>query len=240
MSGTRSDRRYRTLYLVAGVASIVFVLLSLSALAVAAIAPAPVTGGAETLESIADHRATYVAEQLLWIVPGVLPVLTFLGLYIALRDTCPSWALIGVVVGALPWALMLALPVSSHGSLVLVTLSDSYAAADTPEARTAYAAAAAAIIAGIDTPGILGALASVGILVISVLMTKGPLPRTVAWLGIAAGAVGLLGEVLRSALPSIDAVHGLLVGAWFAMVGVSLLRRAARMSRRFAPVGAAS
>ena len=126
MRGTRTDQRYRTLYLIAGVASILNVLLSLSALAVDVIAPPPVTGGAETLEFIADHTATYVVEQLLWIVPSILPVLTYLGLYIALRDTCPSWALVGVVVGALPWALLLALPVSSRGSLVLVTLSDWY------------------------------------------------------------------------------------------------------------------
>lgn len=235
MSGTRTDRRYRTLYLVAGVAAILFALLSLSALAVDVIAPPPpMTGGAEALESIADHRATYVARQLLWIVPSILPVLTYLGLYIALRDTCPSWALVGAVVGALPWALLLAVPVSGRGSLVLATLSDSYAAAETPEARSAYATAAEAIIAEHATPGVLGVLAAVGILVISVLMTKGPLPRTVAWLGIATGAVGVVGEVLGSEMPWFSALYGVLLWTWFAMVGVSLLRRAARMSRRAA------
>jgi hypothetical protein len=240
MRGTRSDQRYRTLYLIAGVASILYVLLSLSALAVDVIAPPPVTGGAETLEFIADHTATYVAEQLLWIVPSILPVLTYLGLYIALRDTCPSWALVGVVVGALPWALLLALPVSSRGSLVLVTLSDWYRESETPEARAAYATAAEAIIAENNTPGILGVLAAVGIIVISVLMTRSPLPRTVAWLGIATGAVGVLSELLRYLQPSFYAVYGLLLWTWFAMVGVSLLRRAARMPRRVAPAPAAS
>lgn len=240
MSGTRTDRRYRTLYLVAGAAALLFALLSLSALAVDVIAPPPVTGGAETLESIADHREAYVARQLLWIVPSILPVLTYLGLYIALRDTCPSWAIVGVVVGALPWALLLAVPVSSRGSLVLATLSDAYAVARTPEARIAYAAAAEAIIAEHATPGILGVLAAVGIIVISVLMTKGPLPRTVAWLGIATGAVGVVGEMLGSGMPWFSGLYGLLLWAWFAMVGVSLLRRAARMSRRVAPEPAAT
>jgi hypothetical protein len=145
-----------------------------------------------------------------------------------------------VVVGALPWALLLALPVSSRGSLVLVTLSDWYSAADTPEARAAYATAAESIVAENNTPGILGVLAAVGIIVVSVLMTKGPLPRTVAWLGIATGAVGVLSELLRYLQPSFYAVYGLLLWTWFAMVGVSLLRRAARMPRRVAPAPASS
>ena len=229
MTGTRSEQPYRTLYRAAGVASLLFVLLLLAALALDVIAPPPVTGGAETLDFIAGHKAIYVAEQLLWIVPSILPVVTFLALYIALRDTSPSWALIGAVVGGLPWALLLAVPVSSRGSLMLVTLSDWYGAAATPEARASYATAAEAVIAENNTPGILGVLAAAGILLVSLVMLWSPLPRTVAWIGIAAGAVGVLSELLRYAVPAFYSAYGVLMWAWFVMVGISLLRRASRM-----------
>ena len=230
MTRTGSEQPYRTLYRVAGVASLLFVGLLLAALALDVIAPPPVTGGAETLEFIAGHKAVYVAEQLLWIVPSLLPVVTFLALFIALRYTSPSWALIGAVVGGLPWALLLAIPVSSRGSLVLVTLSDWYAVAATPEARASYASAAEALVAENNTPGILGVLAAAGILLVSLVMLRSPLPRTVAWLGIAAGAVGVLSELLRYAVPAFYSAYGLLMWAWFVMVGISLLRRASRMA----------
>jgi hypothetical protein len=229
MTGTRSEQPYRTLYRVAGVASILFVALYLAAFTLDVIAPPPVTGGVETLEFIADHKAGYVAEQLLWIVPDILPVVTFLALFIALRDTSPSWALIGAVLGGLPWALLLAIPVSSRGSLVLVTLSDWYGAAAAPEARASYATAAEALIAENNTPGILGVLAAAGILLVSLVMLWSPLPRTVAWIGIAAGAVGVLSELLRYAVPAFYSAYGVLMWAWFVMVGISLLRRASRM-----------
>jgi hypothetical protein len=229
MTGTRSEQPYRTLYRVAGVASILYVACSLAAITLDTLAPPPVTGGAATLEFIAGHKAVYVAEQLLWIVPDILPVVTFLALYIALRDTSRSWALVATVVGGLPWALLLAIPVSSRGSLVLVTVSDWYEAAASPEARAAYATAAEALVAENNTPGILGVLAAMGIGIVSLVMLRSPLPRTVAWVGVAAGGVGVLSELLRYAVPSFYSAYGVLMWAWFVMVGISLLRRAARM-----------
>jgi hypothetical protein len=228
MSEAPSRPSYRSLYRIAGVASILYVLLSLAAVALDVAAPPPVAGGAETLDFIADHKATYIVEQILWIVPDILPVVTFLALFIALRHVNPSHALVGAVVGGLPWAVLLAIPVTSRGSLRLVTLSDWYQAAGTPELRAQYATASEAIIAENNTPAILGVLSAVGILLISLVMVWSPLPRTVAWLGIATGTVGVVSEVLRYVAPVFYTAYGVLLWAWFVMVGVSLLRLAAR------------
>lgn len=225
-----SESAYGRLYLIAGVASLLYVALSLSALALDVITPPPATGGAETLEFVAEHTPAYVAEQILWIAPDILPVLTFVALYFALRHVDRGLALASAVLAGVPWAVLLAIPVTSRGSLTLVTLSDWYAAA-TPELRERYATAAEAIIAEDNTPGIVGVLCALGILLVSLVMLWSTLPRTLAWLGIATGVVGVASEVLRYAVPLFYSVYGLLLWAWFVVVGIVLLRLASRTRR---------
>lgn len=66
------------------------------------LAPPPVHGGVETLEFIAANKANYIAEQILWILPNILPVLVFTALFVALAPTQRSLALIALIFGALP------------------------------------------------------------------------------------------------------------------------------------------
>jgi hypothetical protein len=158
--GTRTETgkpTWRTLYFVAGIGSIVFVLLLISALVVDFIAPPPVHGGTETLEFIAANKVPYVLEQVLWILPNVLAVLVFVALFIAMSPVNKSLALIGALLGALSWAMFLAIPVTSRGSLTLVYLSDQYMAASAPE-RDRFAFAAEAIVAENNTPAIVAVL----------------------------------------------------------------------------------
>lgn len=222
---------WRLLYLVAGVASVAFVVLLLAALALDFVAPPPVHGGAETLRFIAQNKPVYIAEQILWILPNILPVIVFIALYLALAPANRSLALLATVVGALPWALFLAVPVTSRGSLVLVSLSDRYALAESADARRRFATAAEAIIAENNTPAIIGVLSAAGILLISLVMLRSVLPRTVAWLGVAAGALGMVSEALRQAAPAFYSGYGLLMWAWFVATGVALIRLGLRTPR---------
>lgn len=192
---------WRLLCFVAGIGSIAFVVLLISALVVDFIAPPPVDGGVETLEFIAANKVPYVLEQALWILPNVLAVLVFVALCIALSPVNKSLALIGALLGAVSWAMFLAIPVTSRGSLTLVYLSDQYMAAAAPE-RDRFAIAAEAIVAENNTPAIVAVLSAAGILLISIVMTRGVLPRAVGWLGVATGALGMLSEALRYAAPS--------------------------------------
>lgn len=215
---------WRGLYRSAGVAAILFVALLLLALVVDFVSPPPVDGGAATLEFIAANKEPYIAEQILWILPGILPVIVFLALFVALAPLGRSSALVATVVAGLPWALLLAVPVSSRGSLSLVYLSDRYVAARSAEERGVFATAAEAIIAENNTPTIAGLLSPVGIFLVSAVMLKGVMPRVVAWLGLATGALGVVSEALRFAAPEFYWGYGLLLWAWFIAVGVSLLR----------------
>ena len=211
-----------------------FVLLLVAALVVDFLAPPPVHGGTATLEFIAQNKVLYIAEQVLWILPNVLAVLVFVALFVALKPLNQSLTVIATVLGALPWALFLAIPVTSRGALPLVYLSDQYAAASGGE-RERFSVAAEAIIAENNTPAIVGVLSAAGILLISLVMTRGILPRAVAWLGVLTGALGIVSEALRHAAPWFYWGYGVLLWAWFIAVGVALLRLAKR-TRKFPAV----
>lgn len=222
---------WRRLYFWAGIASVLFVVLLVLALVLDFAAPPPVHGGAATLEFIARNKGIYIAEQLLWMVPNMLPVLVFVALFVALAPLDKSLTLLAAVIGALSWALILAVPVTSRGSLVLVYLSDRYAGADDGAARLRYSTAAEAIVAENNTPALVGVLSALGILLISVVMLKGVLPRTLAWLGIATGGLGVVAEALRHAVPEFYWGYGVLMWVWFVAVGFALIRLAGRTPR---------
>ena len=231
--GREFERRnsWRTLYLVAGGASVAFVLLLIGALVLDYIAPPPVHGGAETLEFIAQNKPVYIAEQILWILPNILPVVVFVALFVALSPVNKSLALLATLAGALPWALFLAIPVTSRGSITLVYLSDRFTAATADDDRRRFATAAEAIIAENNTPSVVGALSALGILLISVVMIGSAFPRVLAWLGVATGAVGVVSEVLRHAVPGFYLGYGVLLWAWFIATGIALIRLGLRTPR---------
>ncbi|MBX7444541.1 MULTISPECIES: DUF4386 family protein [unclassified Arthrobacter] len=237
-SAQHGAQGWQPLYLLAGVGALLFVFLLVAALVLDLLAPPPVHGGEATLLFIADNKPGYVAEQILWILPNILPVLVFTALFVALFTVQKSLALTALIFGGLPWALLLAVPVSSRGSLNLVYLSDRYVAAATDEERQVYATAAEAIIAENNTPAIVGALSAVGILLAGAAMLKGhqaDFPRFLAWLGIATGVLGVLSEVLRQALPEFYGGYGVLLWAWFAATGIALVRLS--RSAPLAPAG---
>lgn len=226
-SARHGAQGWQLLYLLAGVGALLFVFLLVTALVLDFLAPPPVHGREATLLFIAANKPNYVAEQILWILPNILPVLVFAALFVALLPVQKSLALTALVFGGLPWALLLAVPVSSRGSLNLVYLSDRYAMATTAEERRIYATAAEAIIAENNTPAIVGVLSALGILLAGVAMLKGHavvFPRFLAWLGVATGALGVLSEVLRHALPEFYWGYGILLWAWFAATGIALVR----------------
>lgn len=222
---------WRRLYFWAGISSVLFVALLILALVLDFAAPPPVHGGEATLEFIARNKGIYIAEQLLWIAPNMLPVLVFVALFVALAPLDKSLALLATVIGALSWALILAIPVTSRGSLVLVYLSDRYAGASDDAARLRYSTAAEAVVAENNTPAVVGILSALGILLISVVMLKGVLPGALAWLGIATGGLGVIAEVLRHAVPEFYLGYGLLLWVWFVAVGIALVRLARRTPR---------
>jgi hypothetical protein len=227
------DPSWRSLYRVGGWSGMLIVFPYLTAVVLIAIAPPPLEAdGAATLEYVASHRWLYIVEQVLWWAPGVLALVVFLALYMALKHLDKGYAAIAALIGIASWALTLALPTTGGGAPVLVYLSDEYAAGTTTEQRTAYATVAEGLIAENNTPGVVGVLTTVGILLISLVMVKGVMPRAVAYLGIATGAIGIVCETFRPLIGAGYAVYGVLLFAWFVAVGWYLHRLAADRSDR--------
>lgn len=77
------------------------------------------------------------------------------------------------------------------------------------------------------TPAIVGTLPAFGILLMATAMTRGPrglFPRWTAWLGVATGALGVVSEILRHAVPEFYWGYGVLLWVWFIATGVALIR----------------
>ncbi|HET9222802.1 MAG TPA: hypothetical protein VFO07_09880 [Roseiflexaceae bacterium] len=180
--------------------------------------------GAETLLYIASHRSLYILKQILWLSPSVLAMVVFLALYPALKHVNKSYAAIGAVLGISAWALSLAWPTTGEGAPTLVYLSDRYVAAATDAERTAFATAAEVLIATEAIPAAIGVLQTIGILVISLVMVRGGFPKSVAYLGVATGAIGIVSEALISILGIAYAIYGVLVMLWFLVIGWQLYR----------------
>lgn len=225
------------LFRVGGVTAMLFVLCGVAALALYAMDTPPASGGVATLRFIAEHKPSYIAQQLLWLVPSLFGLVVFTALVIALLPASPSLAALGFVVGGASFTALLAVPVTSEGTLSLVTLSDQYVAAASPSSRSGFATAAEALIAENNTVWLAGVLTPLGILLISLAMVRGVLPHWIGWLGIVVGALGLLSEGLRFATPSLYAVYGPLLWVWFGIIGVALLGLPRRIGSTTRQVG---
>jgi Domain of unknown function (DUF4386) len=219
------DTTWRRLYRVGGLSGILIVVPYLAAIVLISVAPPPLeASGEQTLEYIAAHKWLYGLEQVLWVAPGVLAMIVFLALAVALRRLDSGYAAIAGLVGITAWALTLALPTSGGGAPVLVYLSNEYTAATTAERRIALATVAEGLIAENNTPSFVGVLTTVGILLISLLMVRGVFSRWIAYLGIATGAIGILSEALRPLIGAGYTVYGVLLLVWFPCAGWSLQR----------------
>ena len=211
---------WRLLYRVGGVSAWLFVGMLVAAIVLVGATPAPPTaGGTATLDYIAGHRTLYIVHQQLWLVPGLFGMVTYLALYPALKDLSRSLAALGTAVGGSAWALTLAIPTTTTGAPALVYLSDEFTATTDPARRAALAAAAETLIAQNRTPVVVGPLTAVGLLIVSIVMLRGVFPRAVAYLGIAAGVLGVASEALRFVIEGGYGVYGVLMLVWTGAVG---------------------
>jgi hypothetical protein len=226
------DPSWRSLFRVGGWSGMGVIVPYLVAIVLIFAAPPPLdAGGAQTLEYISSHTWLYTVEQVLWIAPGVLAMVVFLALTAALWHLDKGYAAVAGLIGTSAWALTLALPTSGGGAPTLVYLANQYSAATTAERRTALATVAEGFIAENNTPSVVGVLTTVGILLVSLVMTRGGVfPRWVAYLGIATGAIGVVSETLRPLLGVGYSVYGILLLVWFMVIGLKLhgLGRSAR------------
>lgn len=220
-----SDAVWTPLYRAGGICALLAAAAYLGAIGLTFSVPAaPTTGGAETLAYIAEHRTVYILEQVLWLGPSALLLVTMLALYPLLRGLHPSYTAIGVLLSIVSWAAGLAVPAYGGGAPGLVYLSDQYSTAASGAERAQAIAAAEAFIAQNNTAIAVGVLQTIGILLVSLVMLRGVVRTWVAWLGVATGAVGIASEALRPVLGIGYILYGSLVIVWIIAIGWELLR----------------
>lgn len=192
--------------------------------------PPPDSGGAAMLRYVEAHRSVYILRQVLWQAPGLFMVVLILALAVALRRYGPSLAAVAGTIGVSSWAISFAWPTTGDGSLAMVLLSDRYTSATTAAERASMVAGADLLNALNDMPAVIGVLQTLGVLLIALLMLRGPFGKALAWLGVATGLIGIASEVFRPVLGATYAVYGLLLFVWLAWVAVALWRFAGTVS----------
>lgn len=221
----RPDMTWALLYRVGGWSTLLYVLLVLVPVVLVFAAPLPPTDGAALLEYIADHRVVYLVELVCFVGLAVPALVVFAAVAVAVKDVNKSIAAIGGLFGVASEVIALSLgssPQSLHGGLVV--LSNTYGDAGEAVERARLVSAADALIAATNAVSWAGILTAAAILLLSVLMRTarffGPVLGT---LGVVAGAVGIVAEAARPMIGPGYMIYGLLLPAWFALVGWKLL-----------------
>ena len=220
------DQSWRGLYRVGAVSAAIYVLMIIIPLVLISVVPIPpVAGGAALLEYIAAHKLVYIIEYVSFVGLGLPAIIVFLALYLALKDIDKNYALLGGTIGIASEIIALAYnssPASLHGGLLI--LSDQYAMSTSVAERTALATAAEGLMAIANALSAAGILTALGILLCSMAMLKGIFAKSVAYLGLATGAIGIVSETLRNEIGFGYIVFGLMLPLWFITVGWSLYR----------------
>lgn len=233
-----SDRGWRTVYAVGGATAFLTLAMLLFDIVLAMVpgwgtSTVPSSAGAWFAQFAATPLLGLRNLDLLNVVASLLALPLYVAIHGALRDTEPGLAITGLLVVALGTAVFAA----SNAALPMLELSRRYAGAS-PAAQASLLSAADALLAG-GAHGSYGAypgflLSEIGTLVTGIaLLRSGRFGKPVAWIGIAGVSI-LLGYTTAFTFGSGDstlvmaaaAPGGLLMIAWYALVGRRLLRLA--------------
>ncbi|NCC33895.1 MAG: DUF4386 family protein [Chloroflexia bacterium] len=187
------DPRYKTLYWLGGIASLliaVFIVLAIGAYFIW-----PYTANATTVEAIfsllqTDRLVTLIALDVSMLVIGPITMLLYLALYAALQQVDASVALFALALNLLAVGLIIV----CRPLVELVMLSEHYAAATDATERMRLLAAGEVLRAQLDgTAWVMQtAFLMIAGLLNSSLMLRAPFfSQATAWLGIVISAIGL-------------------------------------------------
>ena len=221
----RPDPTWGPLYRAGGWSALLYVLLVLVAVVLVFVAPVPPTEGAALLGYISTHKVVYLTELLCFVGLAVPALVVFSAVPVALKGVDKSIAVIGGLFGVASEVIALALgssPQSLHGGLVV--LANAYDGVGDATERAGLVSAADALIATTNAVSWGGVLTAAAILLLSLLMRRvSQFGHVVGNLGMVAGAAGIVSEALRPLIGPGYLLYGLLLPAWFALVGWKLL-----------------
>jgi hypothetical protein len=182
--------------------------------------PEAVTGWFRLLET--NPVAGLIDLDALLVLDNVLLIPIAMAVYVALRRDGPS--LVTVAMGL--WLLSVVLMISSNPSVEMLTLTDRFSEASSAGDRTAIVGAAESVLATWDGTGfqvayVTGQLAGIALGI--VMLRDGMFGRAVPLAMIAGNAIGF-GYYLPEVGLALSAFSGLILWAWYALIGLRFLR----------------
>jgi hypothetical protein len=190
MDKSMIDPRWKNLFKMAGIAAIVSILIII--LGFVSYFIWPYSPGTKSTESIllllqSDPLGGLISLDLFLFLGNLFSILTFLALYISLRQVDEAIALIALAVGLVGVVLL----IPSRPLVEMFSLSAKYAAATTEASKSQYLAAGEALLSLFDGTGwfMNTLLGSISLLVSSLLMLRSKVySRATAYTGIITNA----------------------------------------------------
>jgi len=185
-----SGRSLKNLCRIAGASLMVAGVLYVWAFVAEFILPAP---GPQTTESllqyVASYRSFFLISYALFTAANSLSIVGALGIYVATRVADRSYAILGAVTLVVGFTVTLL----SSTAPALLTLSSAFSAASAAGSvadQQALAIAAEAVTAT-NNPLVASSFIGVGVIFVSLAMTKGAFERWLPYLGLFVGALNI-------------------------------------------------
>jgi hypothetical protein len=221
-----ADQRddHRRLYRLAGIAALIAVVLVPIQVGVFAAVPYPETTEG-WLDLLRDNPIVGLVDlDALLVVDNVLLIPVALAVYMTIRRDEQAT----VTIATAGWLLSIVLMIASNPAVEMLSLADRFQAASTVTERTAIVGGAEAVLATWDGTAfqvayIVGQLAGIAI---GLVMLRGTaFGRAVPLTMIAGDAIGF-GYYLPKVGLAISALSGIVLWAWYFLVGRRLLQLA--------------
>jgi hypothetical protein len=224
-TATETRGKWRALFRIAGIGALLTGILIPLQIVAFIVWPLPEGGVVQWFDLFQESPLiALISYDLVMMVEEVLLIPIVLALYLLLRRTSPSLALLACVM----WLVSVALFIGSNTAFDMLALSGGYAEAATETERAAYLAAGQAALTGYMQNGtafVAGyLLASVaGVLVGIAMLRSTAFPRLAGWAAITGNLLGV-GLFLpgMGVLLAIGSVVILIV--WYLLIGWRMVR----------------
>jgi hypothetical protein len=219
------DRRFITLYRVAGALALLTALLIPLQVIAFIVWPPPQGGAAEWFAVFRDNPIQgLVSYDLVILLEEALLIPIVVALYTLLAGRSPSLMLVATGF----WVVSIALFIGANTGFEMLTLANRYAEATDEAARTAYLASGEGMLAaymGNGTSFVLGyVLASVAGILVGFAMLRTPVFHRAAAYAVIVGNVLGFGLFVPGIGILLSLVSVVILGIWYAAIGWRLLR----------------
>ena len=226
----------KLLYKLTGISAIILVVSYIIIIVLYVFSGVPPSGGEEWLKHIEGHTPEWWSILGLSVFTDLLYIPVAYSLYVMLQEVNKNAMLAGVGFFILFVILDLAITWTNYSALI--TLSSKYAAATDISQRNAIIVTADYVSAVISS-GLIKVyiilFPAIGIFIFSLVMLKGKVSKTTAYLGVATGLLGIIsvaGPFFISSLEIMVVITSIFTTAWFLLVGIRFLRLAAAIPAR--------